>query len=318
MVDFQYLYKGLCGLARAHEAKAMAGHLGAAVVAGYFYGEEHHDLDRQVYRAIERDLDRIMRGEETVWYDASKAGITIPELFEPLPDEGPQRDQISQIAQALSANIGKTRESGHNVIFSSIAIRALHDHPQYATPTLIQGVCKLIQSFNDANPGQGYYGEERGWITGDQVTLPPADPSFPPYESEQDMANVVVGDLIRWGSVRRRGFGGLFHLINHATALTELTRFGYEDLARQGWAAHHHHVRLWRSLPDVAGELGALERADQDPRTPEYWSRTSSSQWSGWLTHRVKTLYGFFSLIRFVDEPAQRKKAEENFLYLMA
>ncbi len=66
------------------------------------------------------------------------------------------------------------------------------------------------------------------------------------------------------------------------------------------------------------GRVEALERADRDPRTPEYWSRTSSSQWSGWLTQRVKTLYGSFSLIRYVDDPAQRKKAEENFLYFMA
>lgn len=318
MVDFQYLYKGLCGLARAHEARAMAGHLGAAVIAGYFFGEEHHELDPEVHRAIERELDRIIRGEETVWYDAKKAGITISELFEPFPDEKPEAGQISNITEALSANIDKTRESGHNVIFASLAVRAMHDHPRYATPALIEGIRKLIEDFNGAKPGNGYYGKERGWVSGDQITLPESDPGFPPYRSEQEMAQVVIDDLIGSGSVRRRGFGSLFHVINHATALTELKRFGYEDLARKGWAAHHYHVRLWRSLPDVAGELGALEKADRDPRTPEYWSRMNSSQWSGWLTHRVKTLYGFHSLLRFIDQSAKRKQAEENFLYLMA
>ena len=41
MIRFEYLYKGICGLARAHKANGLAGHLGAAVVAGYFFGEEH-------------------------------------------------------------------------------------------------------------------------------------------------------------------------------------------------------------------------------------------------------------------------------------
>ena len=54
MVDFDYLYKGLCAMARAHRANTMAGHLGAAVVAGYFFGEEHHDLDKRVVGSVTR------------------------------------------------------------------------------------------------------------------------------------------------------------------------------------------------------------------------------------------------------------------------
>lgn len=39
MIEFEYLCKGICGLANAHKADTMAGHLGAAVVAGYLFGE---------------------------------------------------------------------------------------------------------------------------------------------------------------------------------------------------------------------------------------------------------------------------------------
>ena len=56
MVDFEYLYKGLCGLARAYRANPMAGHLGAAVVAGYFFGEDQHDLPDEVHAGIEKTL----------------------------------------------------------------------------------------------------------------------------------------------------------------------------------------------------------------------------------------------------------------------
>ncbi len=317
MVDFTYLYKGLCGLARAHEANAMAGHLGAAVVTGYFFGEELPDLDDKVYAGVEKDLGRIMQGDEALWFDADKAGITIPELFAPFDAEPATEDRVSAITTALAANIDQTRQSGHNVIFTSIAIRALHDHPAYATPAIIDGIQKLIVKFNHASPGRGYYGAERGWIEGEDVTLAD-DTDFPPYDGQQAMAEVVVDELIRSAALRRQGFGGLFHIINHAAALTELSRFGYEDLARRGLAAHHHHMRLWRSLPDVEDELGPLKSAEHDPRTPDYWSSDTPSQWSAHLTHRVKTLYGFFTLLRFIEQPAKRKEAEEKFLYLMA
>jgi hypothetical protein len=293
----------------------MAGHLGAALAAGYFFGEEHHDLDDKVHAAICEELDRVMRGEEQ-WFDPEKAKLTVHELFEPFPAEPPQKELISTIAESLSGNIEKTRESGHNVIFTSLAIRALHDHPVYATPTLVQGIRKLIEGFNGAGPGRGYYGQKRGWILGDAVSLP-ADDSFPPYKNESEMAEVVLDELIRSAPVRRQGFGGLWHVINHAAAITELSRYGFEDLARKGFAAHQHHVRLWRTLPDVQEELGAVKRAQQDPRTPEFWKTGALKRDSARLTHRIKTLYGFFTLARFVEDKAKRKTAEQSLLYLM-
>jgi hypothetical protein len=317
MVDFEYLYKGLSGMARAHRANTMAGHLGAAVVAGYFFGEEHHDLDEQVVEAVEKEMNRVVRGDEALWFDAKKAGITIPELFEPFLKEKAQESLISNIADALSGNIEKTRQSGHNVIFAAIAIRALQDHPEYATPSIVNGIRKLIEGFNGAVPGRGYYGKQRGWIVGNKVSLS-RDDDFPPYKNEQAMTEVVIDELIRSASVRKQGFGGLFHIINHATALTELSRLGYQDLARKGLAAHHHHVRLFRSLPDVEDELGPLKKAKHDPRSAEYWTIDEASQWSARLTHRIKTLYGFFHLLRFIEQPDRRKEAEAKFLYLMA
>ena len=109
MVNFEYLYRGLCGMANAPQASSMAGHLGAAVIAGYFLGEDHADVDSEVIAAIERDLNRITGGEESIWFDPKKAGITAKELFKPFPKEPGRAPLIDSIAKALEANIGKTR-----------------------------------------------------------------------------------------------------------------------------------------------------------------------------------------------------------------
>ena len=311
MVSFEYLYRGLCGMAHAPQASSMAGHLGAAVVAGYFLGEDHADLDDGVFKAVERDLNRITGGEESIWFDPKKAGITAAELFEPFPEEEPQETLIDPIAEALDANIGKARQSGHNVIFASIAIRALKSHEQYATPQLVMGISKLIESFDDQHPGRGYFGKERGWLIGNKAPLADAEET-PEFRSLDAMAETVIDQLILTASEHRRGFGGLFHLINHAAALSELDRHGYAKLAQKGLAAHRQHLRLYRALPDLQDELGKLEASTLDPFKPEYWKKTESKQWGAWLTHRIKTLYGFHTLLRFIENEEKRERRSSN------
>jgi hypothetical protein len=62
MVNFEYLQKGLTGLANAHRAGTMAGHLGAAVVAGYFFGKDQADLAAEIYQGITGELERVLHG----------------------------------------------------------------------------------------------------------------------------------------------------------------------------------------------------------------------------------------------------------------
>ncbi|MEZ5330333.1 MAG: hypothetical protein R3F19_35235 [Verrucomicrobiales bacterium] len=317
MVKFEYLYRGLCGMANAPRASSMAGHLGAAVVAGYLFGEDHPDLDGKVFAGIERDLDRITGGEESIWFDPKKAGITAEELFKPVPEADSQASLIDGIAVALDANIGATRQSGHNVIFASIAMRALKEHEQYASPSLVAGIEKLVASFNDQHAGRGYYGKQRGWLIGKQAPLADAE-SVPHYDSIAAMAEVVIDQLIAKASEHRQGFGGFFHLINHAAALTELDRLGYAELAKKGLMAHRHHLLLYCALPDLEAELGRLESSSIDPFEPDYWQLTKSKQWGAWLTHRIKTLYGFHTLLRFIDDEEKRGRALVQFRYLMA
>ncbi len=315
MIDFKYLQTGVHGLANAHTAGTMAGHLGAAVVAGYFFGEDQSDLAAGVYRGIEGEIQRVMKGEEAIWFNAKQAGVTPTDLFKPLPKEELKPDAIKSIADALQKNVGETRQSGHNVIFAAIGIRALKDHTDLATPSVISGICKLTEGFNTAHAGRGYYGKEKGWLNGNQVKLAD-DETFRPYASVPEMVQVTLDELVATAAIRRQGFGGLWHVINHAAAITELDRLGYKELAKKALPAHHQHIRLWRSLPDVKGELGPVAKAKDDPREAAYWKGMLKRD-EARLTHRIKTLYGFYTLTRFIDKDALRKMADDAFLYLM-
>jgi hypothetical protein len=141
--------------------------------------------------------------------------------------------------------------------------------------------------------------------------------TFPAYRSVHEMVDVTIAELIATASVKKQGFGGLWHIVNHAAAITEMDRLGYKNLATKALPAHHQHIRLWRSLPDVESELGMVEKAGHDPREPAYWGGMLKRA-EARLTHRIKTLYGFYTIRRFIENEKQRKKAEDALLYLMA
>ena len=117
-------------------------------------------------------------GEEAIWFDVRKAGVTPTDLCKPFPNVASKEELIKSIVNALQKNVGQTRQSGCNVIFAAIALLALHDHVDYATPQIVGGIRKLTEGFNDAHPGRGYYGTKEGWRTGNQVRLADDD-NFP-------------------------------------------------------------------------------------------------------------------------------------------
>lgn len=315
MVDSEYLAKGLYALARAHHVNTMAGHLGAAIVAGYLITENHPNLDEKVCAGIKVELDRIICGE-SVFSPGETAAIQVNEMFDPLPKAPSKENLIDGIADALAHNINQTRQSGHNVIFAAIAIRALKRHPEFATPAITDGIRKLIAGFNGVTPGVAYYGKEKGRIDGRKIVLH-EDGTFPPYTDLQTMATTVLDTLIQHAAERRQGFGGLWHVINHAAALSELAQHGYQELAITGLTAHHQHLQLWKTLPNVADELGAEIPTKHDPRLPIYWQSDDLRRDRARLTHRIKTLYGFDTLVNLVEDRAKREQGYDKLRYLM-
>ena len=315
MIDFAYLSKGLNAMARAHGVSRMSGHLGAAVVSGYFIGEQRPNLDAKTYDGIEAELERIIRGE-SVFSPKKNAALTSRAMFEPFPKERPKPVLIDGIAEALSRNINRTRESGHNAIFAAIAIHGLKDHPDLATPSVVDGIRKLIAGFDNASPGSGYYGKAKGRINGLKIALPDDD-SVPEVTDFQKMADIVADDLIQHVAKRREGFGGPWHIINHASALAELAQYGYRDLAIKGLTSFREHFRLFKTLPDVSDEKGAETPTSNAPLAPKFWTAENIRRERAHLTHRIKTIYGFNLLAELIVDRDKCNKASDSLRYLM-
>lgn len=318
MIDYQYLSKGLNALARAHHMKSMAGHLGASLIAGYFVGEQRPGLDPKVYEGVEDDLERVMRGESVFgkrMYKNSK--LADRELFEPFTKQKSDETLIDGIAEALEKSIGKPRESGHNVIFASLAIRALKEHPELATPAVVDGIRKLMALFNNSHPGSGYYGKERGRLSGNKIELF-EDDGTPPYTDIEGMVIAVLDEVIdQTPEIHRTGYGSLVHIINHAAAIADLADYGYPDLVPRAVNSHRDHLRLWRGLPNVADEKGPVPVSKFTPHTAAYWTSGSIPYDRALLTHRVKTMFGFDELAAAIDEEAKEKAAYKKLCFMI-
>jgi hypothetical protein len=315
MVNYEYLQKGLDAMARAHQVSPMSGHLGAAVVAGYFIGEEFPELDEKVYTGIESELERIIRGE-SVFSPKKGAALEAPAMFEPLGKAPSRPDLVDGIAEALLKNADRARQSGHNVIFAAIAIRALKGHPDLATPAVTDGIRKLVQSFDNATPGSGYYGKAKGRIDGRKITLSDDD-GIPPVASLCGMAKLVFGELLGHAAENREGFGGLWHVINHAGALAELSRQGYHGLAIHALPGFREHFRLFKTVPDVSAEKGSETPTESRPFDPEFWEPGKIRRGRAHLTHRIKTIYGFEALAELSAEDELATQARDKLRFLM-
>ncbi len=128
---------------------------------------------------------------------------------------------------------------------------------------------------------------------------------------------MVLDTLIQHAPERRQGFGGLWHVINHAAALSELAQYGYQELAITGLTAHHQHLQLWKTLPNVTDELGAETPTKYDPRLPVYWQSDDLRRDRARLTHRIKTFYGFDTLVKLVEDETKQEQGYDKLRYLM-
>ncbi len=291
MLSDDYLVKGITGLSRALENNWVAGHYGAAVIATYYFCRDN-ELDTATEKAIKNQLDELL----------TKHG----QLFESVPAERSEPHLLAEIPRALDVNIDRLSRQGHNVIYATLAIKALQQAPEMITPRVTHGICSLIQAFNGKATDPGDVSIE-------------GDDTIPEYTSHDVIADFTFSELLKVKKVYLKSVrGDAGHLVTHAHSLIELSMLGYSELAQKGYNAHRLQAKLLRKLHafDSSEAVTLPEPINADPLTHFYWE--GDLERKDWLTgHAFKYCYHFYDLLKCVSNPFMKESVVRQLQFIL-
>ncbi len=288
-----YLIRGLAALARAHEFRWNVGHHGCAVIAGYYLGREN-DLAPGALRGIADHLDRFIRHRAKFMPD------------EPIRGDGGA--SVEPILEALAETVGSLRSGGHDAIYGSLALRALQDAPEAATPEVIDGVRRLLRRFEREVSVEEPSEHHRSY-------------PMTPYREVDDIVAATLDAVLRPWSHFVKGTptsaGNVVHWVTHADALVTLRELGHVELAEKAGAAHQQYI----NHPIESAEPGdpPAPPALTDWRAPAYWVSDDPrviQKGSWFFGHSFKLPYSLLRLLGRVDDPERRAEVLERAILL--
>lgn len=277
MLDERYLLHGLDALSRAHAADYFRdGHKGAAIIAAHYFCREN-DVQDGVPETIAAMLD---------------ANWTHTDLCAPSAHEKPDVSLLGRIATALDGNIGPLRQAGHNVIFPAMALRALTDLPEAATPSRVEGICRLIGAFD----------------TEEDITLDEGD-CIADFDAPQSMAEFILAEMLRtMRAFNGRGQGWSGHMLTHGRALIDLREAGWAELAFKGRQAFRLYVKRTRMGP-LASDKPRPEHplSELSPLELDYWKRRREQPIG--IGHCFTYRYAFHGLMELAHDSELRQRS---------
>jgi hypothetical protein len=271
-----YLARGLLALSTVSPRGWVPGHGGAAVLAGHFFCVDN-GLDARTEKAVHANLDAFIAANPAD-YPGSE------------PDPGPGTADVTKIVERIDPHMHEYRAGGHDKIYAALALRALRERPDYATPAIVDGVCRLLDVLYANRPAER------------PSPFAEANP-LPPCNDPAQLAGEVLRAVLRpWSHVRDVGTSGVLHWVTHAEALLALEDLGWRDLARRGYVAHRQHIH--RAIEDRGEALPA--RPAIEWLGAEYWEsdrprRLFQGTWLG--GHAFKLPQALYHLLERVEDP---------------
>ncbi len=299
-MDRIYLEHGLTALSRASKTDPNHGHWGAAVLAAYYFSHENQ-LRGLVARAHRAQVDELIR--------------TFAPYFEKLPKSSSDPALANELTTSLARNIGQLRAIGHNVIFATLALKALRDEPSLCTRPVVDGILALIHSYDEDGPGSNF----PGWSDSEIEALMANPGEAPPEWSDPlCLAKHALSCLLEVETIFRGAHAGVVgHVLTHADALTELSRLGEHELARRGHTAYLVHATIATRIILPGSGSSPRSPARHGVLTDDYWRQSlkGRSNWS--YGHKFKYPYSFFRLARRVDDPEISRRGDESLKALL-
>jgi hypothetical protein len=276
MPGTDYLLLGLNALARAHETNYFGdGHRGAAIVAA-----------RYLWRELQLKhgaADPIRALIDEHWAQSP--------LCDAFPDRPPEPGGVDRIVEALDRNMNGLRQVGHNVIFPSLALKAFRDMPEAATPARVDGVCKLIESFESS----------------DDIHLEDDDERVDLREPSEAAEFILTEMLRAFKAFDGRGQGWSGHLLTYGRALLDLQELGYDALVRKGEHAFSIYIKRIRMGPLPTDKPRPEHaRIALRPHQREYWRLRTGRTIA--LGHVLKYPYGFYGLMGLAGDDDLKRR----------
>lgn len=278
-MDDTYLLRGLDALSRAHETNYFTdGHRGAAIIAAYYLCREV-EMEEGAEDQIRALIDRH-------W--------THTPLCAPTPDEAPEPGGTQRIVNTMQAHLEGLRQAGHNVILPALALKAFRQLTDAVTPSRVDGVCKLVQSFTRV----------------DDLRLEETD-EVPGWDTPGDMAEYVLSEWVRCiEAFDGRGQGWSGHLLTYCRALLDLREMGYGALAQQAEGGFKLYVKRIRIGP-LETDLARPEHPPSDrlPHQRCYWEQRAGKPVG--IGHVFKYPYGFYGLMRLAQDARLKEQCRQ-------
>ena len=283
-MDKGYLAKGLLALSRSMEKDIWAGHLGAAVIAAYYF-LRHNEHTENMQDLITNQTDSFIEVHK--------------DFFKVTSTEEENLDFEIKIISALEENIEKLCEIGHNVIYASLALKASRDVPEMRTTIVCEGMCHLISAFNDCTPGHI-------WVDGKTEVIEPdnTDTIVPRIEDAGTVKKYVLDSFLNAERSYREESGDmqLGHLLTHGQSIVELFELGYSELGQVAFKPFAQRIKLIKGLRKRNPCIDPSEGVGNfiSPLKDEYWSNDySDSDWNH--GHIFKYPYSFYQLLKDVE-----------------
>ncbi len=273
---------GLSGLAstpKVFPGLWFHGHHGAAVLSAHFI-RSTFSIPREVDEAVEAFAYKFVDSYPQIFARGTSASTRVS--FAPLVAE-------------LGKTITTLTADGHDVIFASLALKALHARPDLATTDVVDGLVQLVKDAQDDNPKR-YFGYD------DYINQSVDYSDVPVFGSVRQAAthalylhDTVYPDQTLDGHHYFLA-GNKLHDVTHAHALTELEDLGYGDIAKLGLESLRKQFHLCDITRVPHGVTPFVGKGLLSPYSLEFWQRDKSD------AHQVKLAYSIMSLLQDVPD----------------
>jgi hypothetical protein len=237
-----------------------------------------------------------------------KARLLTKPIYAPREEEPADQQLVDSLVTDLDAGIDTLRQSGHNIIFAVISLKALQAAPEAATPARVNGLRKMVQSFGTNRRPQDPLENQETFID---------------LSDEQQFIRFVFEEYLKALELYlvgkgHHGFAG--HVLTIGHALVELDRMGHKETARKGVEAYWQFVRQARDGADLGGEnVKAPPQPRHSPLTRDYWIDQEKRQRGEIVSsHLIKYPYSFYALAKEVRDDDLKKRIFEKLYHLTA